>query len=112
MTIQASENPTLYGKSPIISATTNITSPVWCNYQKDSVVQAYITGTGAVSATVTIYGTLKNQATQGIVIATLSLSGTTTDTKGAAILGAWPFMYAVVSSITGTGATVTLLHAS
>ena len=96
---------------PLNAVTTNVTSAVWFNSVKDSVVQAYIAGTGAVSATVTVYGTLKNQASQGISIAVLSLSGTTTDTKGAAILGAWPYMYAVVTSITGTGAAVTLLHA-
>lgn len=68
------------------------------------VFQATISGTGAVSATVII-----NASMQGNIwtpIGTLSLTGTTTDSKTAAMTAPWPLVRTDITAISGTGATV------
>lgn len=71
-----------------------------------------VNGTGAVTATVTWYGLHDvpgykvPPASGGVLLATSSLSGTTTDQTGADIPGEWPWIYCVPSNITGTGAAV------
>lgn len=70
-------------------------------------VQAHIAGTGAVSATVTIYGSNDGTIWSKTALATISLTGTTIDTEGAAVNASCKFIRAVISSISGTDATVT-----
>jgi hypothetical protein len=70
-------------------------------------VQASIAGTGAVSGTVTWYGNNTNSNSGGVLLATSTLSGTTTDTTGADIPAEWPWVYCILADISGTGATVT-----
>jgi hypothetical protein len=67
---------------------------------------ATIAGTGAVSATVTIEGSMDSVSwVPGL--ATMSLTGTTTDVKGATLANApYPQLRARIASISGTGATV------
>lgn len=79
-----------------------------------SAIQAIITGTGSVSATVTMQVSNENETGQGlksnwITLATISLSGTTTATDGFATIATWRYIRAVVSSISGTGATIEVL---
>ena len=71
-------------------------------------VQADIAGTGAVSATITIYGGLVNDFSKAIPLGTISLSGTTTDKGGFSWLTTWPFIWADLTAISGTGAAVTV----
>lgn len=66
---------------------------------------AVVVGTGAVSATVVIYG--KNGAVGPIELGTITLSGTTNDEDGFASDAPWPEVYAHVTAISGTGAAVT-----
>jgi hypothetical protein len=75
-------------------------------------IQSTVTGTGAVTATVQWFGNNLNSATGGVLISTHLLSGTTTDTAGADIPAEWPFIYASITAVTGTGATVTTTLAS
>lgn len=94
---------------PIFAAVTaNGTSAIAdVSTQSRRTIQATITGTGAVSATVTWFGSNNNTTSGGILLATSTLSGTTTDTSGADIRAEWPYMYCVLASISGTNATVT-----
>ena len=98
-------------------ATTTTTSAVVSQIDKineeevhdKSVCQSTITGTGALTATVEIYGNTTRQNTGGVLIDTHTLSGTTTATAGKMLDGPWPYMYAKVTAITGTGAAITTI---
>lgn len=70
-------------------------------------IQALISGTGAVSATVEFYGSNANDLTTGLLLATATLSGTTTDSTGGAMSAEYPYMWAKVTAISGTSAKVT-----
>ena len=71
------------------------------------IVQATITGVGAVSATVTLYGNTTNATTGGVPLGSaISLSGTTMATGGAVDNQGWPWYYVVITSISGTNAAV------
>lgn len=75
--------------------------------------QATVVGTGAVAATITIEAT--NQVdTAGAPtnwcdtpLGTITLSGTTSHSDGFTTVAPWKWTRAVVSGISGTGATVT-----
>ena len=71
-------------------------------------LKASIAGTGTVSATVNVYGDNFNQTTQGVLLGTISLTGTTSDSEGLFIPAEWPFFYCELLSISGTGAAVTV----
>lgn len=66
--------------------------------------QAVCTGTGAVTATVVIEGSLDK--TNWVTIATLSLSGTAPQTSSYEHTSAWTYIRARTSGVTGTSATV------
>ena len=72
-------------------------------------IQAVITGTGTVSATILWYGsnTDGNIVSNGALWATTTLSGTTNDSSGITVEEEWPYMYCVLSAISGTNAQVT-----
>jgi hypothetical protein len=70
-------------------------------------VQCSIAGTGAVSGTVTWYGNTTESETGGVLLATSTLSGTTTDTTGADLPGEPEYVYCTLASISGTNAAVT-----
>jgi len=89
------------------AVTTNQTSTVFPIKMGRRTLQGSIAGTGAVSGTVSWYGNNANTASGGVLIATSTLSGTTTDTSGADMPGEWPYIYCVLASISGTNAAVT-----
>jgi hypothetical protein len=69
-------------------------------------VKASINGSGTVSGTVSFYGNDVRSNSGGVLLGSaLSLTGSGSNTQGANV-PKWPFMYAVLASITGTGATV------
>ena len=70
-------------------------------------IQASVTGTGAVTATVLWYGNNLNANSGGELFATTELSGTTTDHSGKVEPAEWPYVYADLTVISGTGAAVT-----
>lgn len=71
-------------------------------------IQADIAGTGAVTATVNIYGGNVNTFSKAVLLGTISLNGTTTDKGGFYFQSVWPFMWADLTAISGTGAAVTV----
>lgn len=64
-----------------------------------------VSGTGAVSATISIKA--GNNATDLVTLYTVSLSGTTSAADGVVDTGAWPYLRADVTAISGTSAAVT-----
>jgi hypothetical protein len=109
--------------SPIVilpifaNVSTNMTSSRVPLPDGPKTIQAYIKGTsGTVSCTINWYGSNYSDTTFGELLATMALSGTgvgTLDTSlvadhtGTSIVAEWPYMFAVLSAITGTGAVVT-----
>jgi hypothetical protein len=68
--------------------------------------QAVVTGTGAVTATVTIEFSNDGTNVLSTVGGTISLSGTTTASDGFTSTSPWKYVRANVTAISGTGATV------
>lgn len=71
-----------------------------------SAFQATVSGTGAVTATVTIEVSNDGVNTIGTVMGTISLSGTTSASDGFTSQAPWKYVRANVTGLTGTGATV------
>ena len=76
---------------------------------KEMVVQASVSGTGALTASISIYGNTANSNSGGVLLGTISLSGTTLATDGFSICAPWPYIYSDTTALTGTGASVTVL---
>lgn len=89
--------------------TTNTTSPVFqipSNSPSRYNFYAELTGTGAITQTLSIYGTVKTSATFGVLLGTITLSGTTSTQDATAVLtSVWPNYYVVTTNTTGTGAS-------
>jgi hypothetical protein len=71
-------------------------------------IEAFVTGSGAVAATIVIYGANTKRTTNGIPLATITLSGTDSDQAGDILTSNWGYMYAILSGISGTSAKVTV----
>lgn len=99
-------------KMLLTSVIANVTSQAVPFASAKRTLEAIVTGTGAVGATVNVYGCNTSRTTNGILVATLTLSGTTSDQAGSELLVEWPFLYAVLSGISGTGAAVSVSVAS
>ena len=69
--------------------------------------QLVVTGTGAVTAAATVYGSSTANGPWETLI-TLNASGTTTASDQGETNRQWRFTYASLTAITGTGATATL----
>jgi len=89
------------------SVIANVTSEYVAFPSVKRTLEAIVIGTGAVGATVKVYGCNTPRNTNGILLATITLSGTTSDQGGSELTVEWPYMYAVLSGISGTGAAVT-----
>ena len=87
--------------------TSNTTSAVFTALSTPKTFWAEVVGTGAVTATVALYGARTASAANGVLLATITLSGTTrTQDAAAAIFATYPYYYIVTTNVTGTGATV------
>jgi hypothetical protein len=88
-------------------ATTNLTGD-WKFKDAPSVgIQAILTGTGAVTATVTIQVSNDGANPCNTPLGTITLSGTSPQSDGIATASAsWKYIRAVISGISGTNATV------
>ena len=96
-----------YGLYTLLTATGNATGTELTTGNNDQrTFQAVCTGTGAVTATVTIQGSLDK--TNWVTITTLSLSGTAPQTASYEHTSAWTYIRATSASVTGTGATVSV----
>ena len=101
---------TLWG----LSTTTTIVSGVTTNATSTAVgapigaksFYGQVVGTGAVTQTQAIYGDTDNDAANGILLCTLTLSGTTRAQDACPVITAnFPYVYVITTSTTGTGAT-------
>lgn len=70
-------------------------------------IQATVSGTGSVSATVEFYASNFDDTATGILLATSTLSGANTDATGGVITAEYAYMWAKVTAISGTNAKVT-----
>ena len=94
-----------YGLYTLLTATGTATGTELTTGNNDQrTFQAVCTGTGAVTATVTIEGSLDKS--NWVTITTLSLSGTAPQTASYEHTSAWTYIRAKSASVTGTGATV------
>jgi hypothetical protein len=89
------------------AVTTNQQSDTFPFVPKERIVEAWVTGTGTVGATIKVYGANTDRSTNGILLATINLSGTNSDVAGSILSANWGYIYVVLSGITGTGAAVT-----
>lgn len=95
-----------FGAGYAVNTITNQTSNLVYKESPWTTFQATIVGTGVVSAAVTILCSNDGINWNSTVLGTITLNGTTTSTDGFSYIGPWKYVAAVVSSITGTGATV------
>ena len=70
-------------------------------------VQATVSGTGAVSATVAIEGS--NDGTNWLTLGTITLRGTTSATDGFAFSAPWVYIRSNCTAISGTGAALSVV---
>lgn len=87
--------------------TTNTTSANVAVFSGAKTPMASVTGTGALTATVTFYGDMENTTTNGEPICSIVLAGTT---KAVGFCNQfskdYPYYHSVTTVVTGTGATV------
>jgi hypothetical protein len=94
----------------LITTTVNATSDSTIKSSIWTWFQATVTGTGAVTATVAIQGSNDNVNWSKTALATLTLSDTTSDSDGATVISPVKYIRAVVTNVTGTGASVTVTY--
>ncbi len=101
-------HPTVQFKTLMSGVTTNTTSSaIQIPSTGNKTFWAEVVGTGAVTATVTVFGCRTATAENGVLLATITLSDTTRDQDAASVSTApYPYFYAVTANVTGTGATV------
>jgi len=75
-----------------------------------AVVELIVTGTGSVSATAQLFGSVDGSVEQEL--GSITASGTGTATANDTIEVPWRFLRAVLSSVTGTGAVAICTHSS
>lgn len=95
----------MYVQTFHLNATTNATTDAFLRLGANWNYQATITGTGAVSATVTIQGS-NDGTTWATIGSAISLSGTGSAAGSTNATIPWRHHRSVITSITGTGATV------
>jgi len=87
--------------------TSNTTSATTRGHIGSKTFWAEVVGTGAVAVTVNIYGARTIAAANGVLLATLTLSGTTQAQDATPTsIAAYPYYYVTTTGISGTGATV------
>lgn len=91
----------------IAGVTSNTTSPTVRGRIGYKTFWAEVVGTGAVTATVAIYGCRTIENANGVLVATITLSDTTRDQDVATTSTAvYPYYYVTTTNVTGTNATV------
>lgn len=95
--------------------TTNTTTPIIrCTSPQERPERCYqgtVVGTGALTATITLFGSVDGVNFSATPFGTITLSGSTSVTDNFASSAIWPFVRCVTASVTGTGATVNTLVA-
>lgn len=80
------------------SGTAHYKDSPWSTYQ------AVVSGTGAVTATINIYGSNDGVNFLTTPIGTITLTGTTLVTDGFSTVASWKYVKAILTNLTGTGA--------
>lgn len=93
----------------IDAATATVTGRIVAFPNIPRIIHAEVNGTGAVTATIEIYGTTYGNTVNAVLLATITLSGTNAADDGFAMSAPWPEMYAVVTAISGTNAAVDVI---
>lgn len=75
-----------------------------------STYQAVVSGTGAITATVNIFGSNDGVNFTSTAIGTITLTGTTVASDGFTVVAPWKYVRAVLSNLTGTIATCYVLQ--
>lgn len=88
------------------AATANGTTAAFTIPTGDKSIYGQVVGTGAVTQTQAIYGDTDSDATNGILLCTITLSGTTRAQDACPVITAnFLYYYVVTTNTTGTGAT-------
>jgi hypothetical protein len=86
--------------------TTNTTSAAVIGTSGPKSFYGQVVGTGAVTQTQAIYGDIDNDAANGILLCTITLSGTTRTQDVCPVVTAnFSYLYVITTNTTGTGAT-------
>lgn len=72
-------------------------------------IQGVVRGSGSVAATINIYGTNSGTTTEGVLLGTITLSGSAPQSDGFTTDSPWKQVYAVVSGSSGTITEVNVL---
>ena len=90
----------------INGVTTNTTSDTITGLPEAKTFWGEVVGTGALTATIKIYGARTATAANGVLVATITLSGNDTVVDSATpSFAVYPYYYVVISNLTGTSAT-------
>lgn len=93
--------------------TTNTTSASFTIPSGGKTPIAQVSGTGAVTATVKLFGDNDDTAANGFLLCTITLTDTTKDVdKCSQFAEDYPYYYATTENVTGTGATVEFIVAT
>lgn len=96
----------------LTAVTTNTTSDAFVMQSGGKTPIAQVSGTGAVTATVKLYGDNDETEANGILLCTITLSDTTKDVdKCDQFTVDYPYYYATTENVTGTDATVEFIVA-
>jgi len=88
------------------AATTNATTAAFTIPTGSKSIYGQVSGTGAVTQTHAIYGDVDNDAANGILLCTITLSGTTRTQDACPVFTAnFKYYYITTTNTTGTGAT-------
>lgn len=91
----------------INGVTTNTTSDTIQGRPEPKTFWGEVAGTGAITATIKVYGARTATAANGVLVCTITLSGNDLVTDAATpSFAVYPYYYVVTENVTGTGATV------
>jgi predicted choloylglycine hydrolase len=93
-----------------LGVTSNTTGDAIYKDSAWSTYQAVVSGTGAITATVNIFGSNDGVNFTTTAIGTITLTGTTVANDGFATVAPWKYVRAVLSNLTGTGAACYVLQ--
>lgn len=114
--IKSGEQPRYFAFGGVTSTTIVAVSSAIYKESPYATFQAIVTGTGAVSATVSIQVTNEDATAAGVngnwcttTLGTITLTGTTAVSDGFTSIAPWRWVRVNVTAISGTGAAVQVL---
>lgn len=91
----------------IHGVTTNTTSDTVTGLPEAKTFWGEVVGTGAITAPIKVYGARTATAANGVLVATITLTGNDVVVDAATpSFAVYPYYYVVTSNVTGTGVTV------